>query len=110
MTRKKIAFVPFCFTYNTLLQTNEVYILVTRRPLRRPVVRKKSENIDPKHTYKKLSKQMNTFKIMESEKDDKGDMHNNIVFFLCFFSYVPFIAKLVLQAVLHLTHLIIFFF
>ena len=54
---------------------------------------------------------MNTFKIMESEKDDKGDMHNNIVFFMLFFlSYVPFIAKLVLQAVLHLTHLIIFFF
>ena len=46
---------------------------------------------------------------MESEKDDKGDMNNNIVFFLCFFSYVPFIAKLVLQAVLHLMHLIIFF-
>ena len=54
---------------------------------------------------------MNTFKIMESEKDDKGDVHNNIVFILCFFSsYVPFIAKLVLLAVLHLTHLIIFLF
>ena len=53
---------------------------------------------------------MNTFKIMESEKDDKGDVHNNIVFILWFFSYVPFIAKLVLQAGLHLMHLIIFFF
>ena len=81
----------------------------TRRPLRRPIVRKKSENIDPKHTYKTLSKQMNTFKIMESEKDDKGDMNNNIFFFLCFFSYVHFIAKLVLQAMLHLMHIIIFF-
>ena len=56
--------------YNTLLQTNNVYILVTRRPLRRPVVRKKSENIDPKHTYKTLSMQMNSFKIIESEKYD----------------------------------------
>ena len=92
MTRKKIAFVPFC-TYNTLLQTNEVYILVPRRPLRRPVVRKKSENIDPKHTYKTISKQMNTFKIMESEKDDKQDMNNNFVFFLCFFLMYPLLPN-----------------
>ena len=40
---------------------------------------KKSENIDPKLTYKKLSKQINTFKIMESEKDDKGDTKDTIV-------------------------------
>ena len=33
MTHKKISFVPFCFTYNTLMQTNQVYILVTKRPL-----------------------------------------------------------------------------
>ena len=92
MICKEIAFVPFCM-YNTLLQTNEVYILVTRRPLRRPVVRKESENIDPKHTYKTLSKQMNTLKIMKSEKDDKGDMNNNIVFFLCFFLMYPLLPN-----------------
>ena len=36
MTHKNISFVPFRFTYNTLLQTNQVYILVTRRPLGLP--------------------------------------------------------------------------
>ena len=105
MTRKKIAFVPFC-TYNTLLQTNEVYILVTRRPLRRPVVRKKSENIDPKHTYKNFSSKWIHLKSWNLKKMIK-EIWITILSFS--YAYVPFISKLVLQAVLHLTHLIIFF-
>ena len=87
ITCKKIAFVPF-FHIQYIVAYQRGLHISHKKATMCPVVRKKSENIDPKHSYKKLFKQMNTFKIMESGKDDQGDVHNNSVFILCFFFFL----------------------